>query len=572
MPENTAVSVSVTHCSRRFGKTGGAAEGSFFSSLALHQSIFFVGISIGKMSESTTPVLFDRQNVESWHRSFEDYLRKHNLLRLVRGKEKEPALLQPGQGVKEFELRENRVDVRDYAERKRKAFVAVCEAVSKDTILYASRELDELRELAAPDPNAAYRHIMKHLRPSTVGATIRVQNKISSMTMSRSETVPMLIQRLAGYLAELDSRSKNGITEANLITRIVYAIKTRPEVYNDYRGKIEQVEDLEPENLPSYKEFTDALIRKYEQLELEKKTIKEMSPEETNENEIVSLIRGGRGRGGGRGGRGRGDKRRSGRGFKNRSIPKQTHYQPQPDHYQPQPDQTVSVPTVTCFNCGLQGHLMADCRRKDKKFVSCNICHRTGHYKEQCYHNRMNQNFQTKRQKLTVLNQKICSLFDKESEFIIDSGATCHACFELKSFDEYRSLPVPMEVELANGEKILGIGVGKVGELDNVVHIPTLQMNVVSVSQLDREGHGILFERGIVSIKKLSEAKFKPIGTIRDDLYELSGPEIISSMKQKSWMKSLWHQRLGHANERIVAETINYGAVDGVNTTDPGRK
>ena len=97
-------------------------------------------------------------------------------------------------------------------------------------------------------------------------------------------------------------------------------------------------------------------------------------------------------------------------------------------------------------------------------------------------------------------------------------------------------------------------------------------MNVVSVSQLDREGHGILFERGIVSIKKLSEAKFKPIGTIRDDLYELSGPEIISSMKQKSWMKSLWHQRLGHANERIVAETINYGAVDGVNTTDPGRK
>ena len=109
----------------------------------------------------TTPMLQNRQMVESWHRYFEDYLRKHNLLNLVLGSETCPV---PRQGARVYELKQCREDVKEYKERKRKAFVAVCESVSKDVILYASRELDDLRKEASPDPNIAYKYIMSHFR------------------------------------------------------------------------------------------------------------------------------------------------------------------------------------------------------------------------------------------------------------------------------------------------------------------------------------------------------------------------------------------------------------------------
>ena len=76
-----------------------------------------------------------------------------------------------------------------------------------------------------------------------------------------------------------------------------------------------------------------------------------------------------------------------------------------------------------------------------------------------------------------------------EDRFVVDSGATSHMVK-----DDYETLSKPLQGEIGGKTKIVAIARGRVGVLRNVLYVPQLARNLVSVKQLTDDGHKIIYE------------------------------------------------------------------------------
>ena len=85
---------------------------------------------------------------------------------------------------------------------------------------------------------------------------------------------------------------------------------------------------------------------------------------------------------------------------------------------------------------------------------------------------------------------------------------------------------------------------GSVWLLEKVRHIPELRRNLISVGQLDDEGHAILFVGGTWKVTK--GARVLAHGKKTDTLYMTSSPRNTIAVADASIDTSLWHRRLGH--------------------------
>ena len=88
---------------------------------------------------------------------------------------------------------------------------------------------------------------------------------------------------------------------------------------------------------------------------------------------------------------------------------------------------------------------------------------------------------------------------------------------------------------------------GSVWLLEKVRHIPELRRNLISVRQLDDEGHSILFVGGTWKVTK--GAMVLARGKKTDSLYMTSSPRDTIAVADASTDTSLWHRRLGHMSE-----------------------
>jgi hypothetical protein len=139
----------------------------------------------------TTPILESRLEIDKWLRMFRDHLRKKNLLRIVDDAEKRPKTIQ-GASTKEILRIQEKIE--DYQDRRRQAFVAICEAMQKDSIIYNHQYLDKLREKDDPSPTKAYKFVMEILRPTFFESQILVEGLINNLQILPNESVPSLIQ------------------------------------------------------------------------------------------------------------------------------------------------------------------------------------------------------------------------------------------------------------------------------------------------------------------------------------------------------------------------------------------
>ena len=108
---------------------------------------------------------------------------------------------------------------------------------------------------------------------------------------------------------------------------------------------------------------------------------------------------------------------------------------------------------------------------------------------------------------------------------------------------------------LANGSALDVVGMGDIWILlsngfvqEKVRHIPDLRRNLISVRQLDDEGHAILFVGGTWKVTKGVRvlAREKKTGT----LYMTSSPRNTIAVVDASTNTSLWHRRLGHMSDK----------------------
>ena len=102
--------------------------------------------------------------------------------------------------------------------------------------------------------------------------------------------------------------------------------------------------------------------------------------------------------------------------------------------------------------------------------------------------------------------------------------------------------------------------------LGKVRHIPDLRMNLISVRQLDNEGHAILFVSGTWKVTK--GARVLACGKKIGILYMTSSLRDTIVVTEVSTDTSLWHRRLGHMSEKGMKMLLSRGKLPELKSID----
>ena len=167
----------------------------------------------------------------------------------------------------------------------------------------------------------------------------------------------------------------------------------------------------------------------------------------------------------------------------------------------------------------------------------CLHCKKTGHYKKNCP-DFLKMIMKNKGENIiTFVNESLYVKFSK-STWWIDSGATIHVANSLQGFRSMRTLQrsesfikvangVQADVE-AIGDLPLELADGFILFLRDVLYVPSLQRNLISVSKLDHDGYDCHFGNGKCQI--LFNNKCVGLAFQQDELYLLSLRENVNSI------------------------------------------
>ncbi len=226
-----------------------------------------------------------------------------------------------------------------------------------------------------------------------------------------------------------------------------------------------------------------------------------------------------------------------------------------------------SKETRECFVCKKKGHLKKDCKVWQARMAELKK-NETGH-------------------KARTAREEDDSTSESELAFIasndsrsmnawyIDSGATSHMTNSQQfftSFDESKE----EKISLANGQPMFSAGIGdgyircQVGDktskipVKNVLFVPSLESNLLSVKQLTKQGNTVIFKEESCTITRsnavIAEAK------IKGDLYQLDCNETANVARQMLHENCihLWHRRLGHRDPEAVKKLFERQLADGI--------
>ena len=143
-------------------------------------------------------------------------------------------------------------------------------------------------------------------------------------------------------------------------------------------------------------------------------------------------------------------------------------------------------------------------------------------------------------------------------EWVVDSGATRHICANKKSFSTYTPVEDGKEVVylgdsrtanvLGKGKVLLKLTFGKTLALSEVLHVPNIKANLISVALQEKFRIKVSFESDKIVMTKNNI--FVGKGYCNQRLYVLKFFEIMnesaSSFAYLFDSVDLWHARLGH--------------------------
>lgn len=216
------------------------------------------------------------------------------------------------------------------------------------------------------------------------------------------------------------------------------------------------------------------------------------------------------------------------------------------------------------------GVLVARKKRPPKKLI-CHRCRGEGHYQRDCPS--QGKHVSTGKQK--EANWTAMGAMKEDESWIIDSGATCHMTKNKRWIREYEEDTEKREIKVANGEVILSEGQGDVSldlkfskkTVKNVKFVPQLSANLLSVSQIAKNGNVCVFTKNkfkVFADENCSiRGKVEATGTLDGGVYKLdartlNSNNVKSNAKDKSFQTGesvseiTWHRRLGHLNYRSM--------------------
>lgn len=217
-------------------------------------------------------------------------------------------------------------------------------------------------------------------------------------------------------------------------------------------------------------------------------------------------------------------------------------------------------------------------KNSNKKF--CSYCKKLGHLVSEC---RNKKKVSAKNPK-NVLTENNCTNYTSQftlsscfinvlppyssHEWFIDSGASCHMSNRKEWYENMYSYVSPITV--ANKEQLLSEGKGtvhvnisdSVNKISDVLYVPNLATNLLSVSNMVKKGFDVLFTSKGAQIFESSGCQVtgNVIATASNHkgMYRLdmSSHALCTTTKESAM---LWHRRLGHLNAKSMHILKNKG-------------
>ena len=230
-----------------------------------------------------------------------------------------------------------------------------------------------------------------------------------------------------------------------------------------------------------------------------------------------------------------------------------------------------------------------------RKLLTCHFCNKPGHFKRDCRKwaaQKKKDETRTSKHKQsastadtgTSTSSKAENDSDSESimvtthalasvckgKWIVDSGATCHMCNDREQFADFRPLPETQEVTLGDGYTLNGSGIRTVKietllpdgnsqhcMLKNVLYVPKLSYNLLSVSKAAEAGNTARFSRTGCDIVN-QKGKVIAFATRAGSLYYLEYcRKERANTSSTANRERLWHRRYGHLGEQNLQRLVN---------------
>lgn len=156
---------------------------------------------------------------------------------------------------------------------------------------------------------------------------------------------------------------------------------------------------------------------------------------------------------------------------------------------------------VRCFKCNKNGHIAKYCREEDNSIEKvCNICKKNNHNEKDCYFRNKKQNKSETANKVALLTSEM----DIGDIWIVNSGSSSHLTNKRSYFKELQRISITINVAKSKETmEATGIGIIEFDEfkLKEVLYVPNLSSNLLSIHSVMKNGGEVIFKEDEVIIK-----------------------------------------------------------------------
>ena len=175
---------------------------------------------------------------------------------------------------------------------------------------------------------------------------------------------------------------------------------------------------------------------------------------------------------------------------------------------------------------------------------------------------------------IAVISQ--VNMVTNNKEWVVYSSATRHICASKESFSTYTPVENGEEVVylgdsrtvnvLGKGKVHLKLTSGKILTLSEVLHVPNIRENLVSMALLGKVGIKVSFESDKIVMTKNNV--FVGKGYCNQGLFVLNVSETMNESPSAYLLDSvdIWHARLGHVNLSYLKKMHSLGLISGFNS------
>jgi len=218
---------------------------------------------------------------------------------------------------------------------------------------------------------------------------------------------------------------------------------------------------------------------------------------------------------------------------------------------------------IICFNCNKKGHYARDCRSKKRGF------HKGKHHASTAEEGGSGQKAsespkrQENKREYYLVSALSGHLTTDRNSWLVDSGASKHMTGYKNILSVFRKKTSAVQVQLGDNSchDIKGIGStslqlksGSIIHIDEILFVPGLKKNLLSVSALEDKGFKVAFMDGKAVLwpkdGQLSSAEV--IGIREGGLYKVTNHSASALAHSTVSPSELWHRRFGHLHFKAL--------------------